>query len=276
MASLRDQLTGVQVESPPTEEPEDLDVAPAEEDDAGADKKDSDGRSIDNVRGELLRKQEKEFSAMRDLISDLRSEIATLKSQPAPQQPAAKNSLDDYTVAELEAYASQVPEEKQQEFAAYLQSRKMEERLTQKVEKLTSQQQLQNQRQQFNQKAVELYPDLANDSSPIARRVEAALREVSEDVIQTNPRIVYDLANTAAVELNVTPKAVKRPTQPAPSNSGPAPAPKSKSKRSDEERAKIAKNLANALPRGKKFDMDRIREKEEFYATNLDDYVRRG
>ena len=77
-----------------------------------------------------------------------------------------------------------------------------------------------------------------------------------------NPRILLDISNDVAITNNVKPQRRKIVSgKSAPTRSAPT-AEAHESLRSDAEHDAISAKLSDALPRGKKFDRDRIRKKE--------------
>jgi hypothetical protein len=270
---LRKQLAGVIQDSPPVDQEPDVepDVEPQGDD---KDQDDGDkGRSLDNVRGELLRKQDKLRDELADLKAELRGISSALKSQPKPAQPAEPaDDLMQYSVQQLESLRGQIPEEKQAEFDRYIMKRTMDEEINSRISVFTREQQLQQKRDQYNRTATSRYPDLADLTSEFAREVNYRLQDLDEDVVNSNPRIVLDLANEVAIEKGVKPSSRRVIRgRPATADTAPAPTNKPKPSMSDEEMSDIAKRLQGALPKGKKFDMDRVKQRVEFYSGDETD-----
>jgi hypothetical protein len=262
---LRKQLEGVIQDSPPVEptpEPEPTDEPAAEE-------PEDKGRSLDNVRGELLRKQEKDQDRMWGEITSLRNEIRELTQSfraPAPQQTEPKNELDAMSVQQLEGYRGQVPPEQQAAFESYVMYRKSQDDINSRFSMFEHQQRLQQQRDQFNRTAISRFPDLTDLNSEFAREVNNRLQSQDEAIVGNNPRIVLDIANDVAIERGVKPSSRRVVRgRPAAADTAPAPSPKPQAINSPEDRAAIARKLKGALPRGKEFNMENIEKREQFY-----------
>ena len=270
MTSLRDHLKGVQVDPPATE----LDDSqePVVDDNSAPEDSEPKGRTVDNVYGEFSRKYgklEAQIQAMHDMVADLKS-----APPAAPQTPPAQRSIEDMSVAELESLASQIPEENKPQFDLLLAAARRDEKILQQVSTQTQNAQIETERQKYNQMAVERYPELSNPGSDIARRVEASLQGIPEQVATQNPRVVYDLANTAAMEMDIKPAIQRQPRKTASSNTAPAPTTEPETINTAERRKDIAKSLKNALPRGKDFNLDQIEENEKYWKNKLGDHIR--
>jgi hypothetical protein len=252
---LREQLEDVTQDSSPADQTNDA---------SNEDKKED--RSLDNVRGELIRKQEK----LRDELSDLRSEIrgltASLQSKPVKEQQESGNDLDKMPVQQLESLRGQVPEENLADFDRYLIERKVRETVDSKLGDFTKTQSMRLERDKYNAAAKQRYQELNDLSSDFARAVQRKLNELPDELVETNPRVVLDMANEVAVDQGVKPRARREVRgKPASADTAPAPTDKPQIAMSDEEMADIATKLSGALPRGKKFDMDRVKQRAEFY-----------
>lgn len=257
---LRSQLTGVPQDSLPVEpEPEEK---PSKKESKGED------RSLDNVRGELLRKQEKFQTDIMSVVDDLKTEIRGLiDTRSESKKPAAQTSSDplaEYSTAQLEAMRPQIPEENRAQFESYLTDRKVSEKIESKLGNFTKTLESQQKREQYSKQALDRYPDLGDTTSEFARKVERELQRMPS--IDKNPRALLDAANEVAAIEGVKP-AMRRKVQgkPAPTGTAPADSPEPETRLSDEERASIAKKLRAALPKGKTFNMDRIKKREQFY-----------
>jgi len=277
--NLRDQIKGVSQDSPPVDEPSN---SPEPAEDKVGDGKDKDGsRTLENVRGELLRKQEKLQSEINKQFSDLNARLTDLARgmvRPAAEKPKSQASLDDYTVSELEQYRGTISDADKPKLDAYIADRKTREAVKHEMESFTKQQQLDQSRVQYNKTAVDRYPDLNKETSDFAREVDRRLQELPEDIVMRNPRVVLDIANDVAIDRGVKPtqrRTVEGLSRVAPSNSSPTEQPTYTSKLTDDERDRIESKLQSALPKGKKFDRKKIIEREKFYDEVIDEHIQR-
>jgi hypothetical protein len=228
-------------------------------------------RTPDEIRGELLRKQEK---AMADLkqeqqdfmgsILDKFNDIAGKLSQPSPQQPGVQKKIEEYTADELKTFRGKVPEGESAELEFRIQLAEQEERLEKKFQVQTNQQRLRDDRDKFNAMAVERYPDLKKKGSDFARAVQRHLDSIDSQLVTNHPRSILDAANAVAIESGVSPKRrVLSMQKPVAGNTGPADAPVDASEPSDEELTAEARRLSRALPEGQKFDLDYIKQRRK-------------
>ena len=274
MADLFDQLKGVNPADPPAAEPEP--VEPKPEPAAKDGKGDGEGRSLDNVRGELLRKITDHEAKIEGMFSQLSNQMSqqAKSSQTAPVTPSNvdANDLNTYSVAQLEGLQnttdwSKVSEGERRTFDNILSQRRIDETLNSKLAVFTEQQAIDTERVRFGQIAVDRYPDLRDKKSEFAREVNARIEAIPDTQISSNPRVALDIANDVAIDKGVTPQRRRTVSgKPAPTRSAPS-QDTNVSKRSDAEHEQIASQLSHALPRDKdgkpqKFDMDRIRKKE--------------
>lgn len=269
MADLTDQLKGVTHADPPVAEPEG-DPKPKEKPVKGGDK--GDERTLDNIHGEFTRKLKEQQAKIDGMFSQLSNQVGQLAKSSQSSSPTPDNSnvndLETYSVAQLESLKqttdwSQVAEGDKDKFEGILSKRRIDEALNTKLAVFTEQNQLDGDRQRFGQIAVDRFPDLSDPTSEMARKVDVMIQAAPESQILGNPRIVLDFANDVAITMNIKPQRRRHvsgrpaPTRSAPSEEVDVP------QRSDAEHDAIAKSLSGALPRDKKFDRDRIRQKEK-------------
>ena len=229
----------------------------------------SKGRTIDNVYGELSRKQEKFQSDMMSQMGNLVRDVTEkLNSPPAGQQ--GPRTVDDYSIAELTAYRDGLPAEDQQRpnLDSLIADKIVNEKVRQQVQEITGYDRLEAERGRAILQATERYPDLADEGSAFWGKVDSKIRSMSADYVNSNPRVVLDVANEVAIAEGVSPNRertlVRVPGKPSANRadgSRPAPKDETKLKMTKDEAMKIAKKLENAL--GRKFtdeDIQRIRE----------------
>jgi len=227
------------------------------------------GRTLDNVRGELVRKQDRLEQSLRNEIRELRT--ALLASKPAAKQEPA-NELDAMSVSQLENLRAQVPEGQKEAFEAYLSTRRTEDLVEKRFSSFTAQQEFAKQRAYYTTMAVERYPDLKDYTSDFAREVDQMLSALDPAVVARNPRVVYDLANDIAIQRDVRPRQRRVVSgKTATTRTSPAPAAESKAKIDPT----LAAKLKRALPKGKDFNTDRLKERAEYYSEHLSDHIQK-
>lgn len=278
MSGLSDQLKGVTPGPPPVEpEPDVEPVADGE----------GDGRTIDNVRGELLRKQEKDKAEIMGALAQLSQAIHSRpEPTPPPSAPSVNKTLDQMTFAELTALEATVDwttvdEAQKSGFQAAKQARLVEEAVDSKLGSFTAQQQREDKRRRFNQEAVDLYPDLNNPGSEMAVAVDALLKDLNPAAVENNPRILLDVANSAAISQGVKPEVrreVHGLTRPASTRTAPAEKVEEDDPpgmMTDEQRAELARKFKakGALPPGKDFDLDELKDSEKEVRKNIGMYT---
>jgi len=249
-----------------------------------------DGRTPDEVRGELLRKMEK---SEERILAQL-DRIAAQTSQPTPAdtgQPPSTGNTDDalanYSVAQLEQYKAnllagqdEVDPTQLAQFDNYVLTRRLEEMMDGKINSLTQSQQLAQEEARFANLAKSMYPDLENSTSEFSQEVAKRKGEMTSEQLAAFPKAHLHIANEVAIERDLKPQSrriVQGTPRIATGGTAPADAPKAKTRMSDAQRQEIADSLRRkgALPRGKEFDMDRVKNREDFYADNIDDHIRR-
>lgn len=278
MDPLKDQLDGVTPPSP-VEPVEPVEPDPVKKDD------DKGERTLDNVRGELVRKLEDsekrsdtKLDAILTRMDNMQGDIAG-RNQAPPDKPASTpggNPLDSYSVDQLQLALvnEQVDEPTKQSINAYLPVRvaRDEARRIGEENRLTDV--AARTRQEANQAAVDRYPDLVNPATQLHKEVNRIL--LARGSQTQNPTAVLDAANEAAARLGFEMKAPSRqprvPQTPAGVNNQ-APVsgdPNEYEGMTDTEIDAIASKLDHLLGRNKDgtkktFDKDFIREQSKIY-----------
>lgn len=247
-----------------------------------------DGRTPDEVRGELLRKQERDKREIMERLDSIAGQLSQqLRAAPAPTagNPGA-DSLDNYSLADLEAMRSKVPEENLPQYEGLLAQKRMgdmERLLDTKLQQFTQTQQMRTDRQRFNQTAVDRYPELGDLTSEFAIAVNEQLMKVPADLRERNTRIVLDLANEVAMERGVQPKSRRQVAGTAPTSSGPAPQQSDEDEfvNTDEERERLKKFYQSALPKKSdgspgEFDDERLKATEKYIKGNIGYHIQGG
>lgn len=262
---------------PELEEEGDEPEVDAASDDEGAepDTDDKSGRTLNNVRREVLRKTDEKFSKLeRTMQSSLESLRNEIRSAVAPGQPNVP-SLDSHSIEYLRAQRKDVPEEKREAFDQYLFDRTIREATESTVNSVLSKNQEKETRKEAARQAMRKFPELRQAGSEFKRTVEARMNERGADYVRNNPWAVLDIARDVADSMGV-PSSRKRQVpedQLSTRSNQRRPAPK---KGDDdltalmptkEEVERVAKRLQHALP-GKKFDTEAIRKRIAEYRAN--------
>lgn len=283
---LRQQLQGVTPPDSPTddepiEDELDEDLEPQDDDadgeDEGGESSEPKGdRPPENYFRELIRKSEEREERMLQMMERL-ADSSAVRSEPVKK---SGDSLDDRSIEELEGLRDQVPEDRRAAFDAYLNKRRVQAEVDSRMTALEKKTQVQTARQQAGQEAVNRYPDLADPTSDFARKVNAKLRTLGRSYIDANPRAIVDVANEVAIsegrgfrsQPGRRPKGsqAKRQNTPVDGESRKG----KKQFQSKEETAKIAARLSRGLPKGKKFDVDKINERANDYDKNRDLFIK--
>lgn len=222
------------------------------------------GRTVENVRGELLRKQAESEAKILAELARLATSL-TGKTQTANAQP---QTFDDMTVEQLRAFRPNVPAERKQDFEDYFAERVLNERVEKKLNQHVEAEKYKTERQRANQLAVDRYPDLVNSASPLRAEVNRRLMALDQNYIKYNPRIVLNITEDVASTLGLTPRVVKgsRTVSQPSSTRGSKPAPNAETQGilSDEEYDKIARRLQHAKKGG--FNKERVMARAAEYA----------
>lgn len=234
-------------------------------------------RTPDNVRGELLRKLgetdqqwQQRFARIEGMLQGL-----SQQSQPAQPSPSATPQLADMTSQQLESLRPQVPEDRRGDLDKLIAQKRLDESVATTVDRRLSAQAKQQTRVQSNQQAYQRWPELRDPGSQLYQMANQVLNERGDEV-SADPRALLDAANEAGMRLGLTPKSVARQfgnvnvphgSEPVASNGRPQ-------GMSKDEAAKIAQSLQQALPRGKKFDLDQATELHGRYLEHKDLYMK--
>lgn len=293
---MADYLEGVGSGSPPDDEELDSGFEEQEdelttdeqgdasdsEDEGESDGEEKPGRTIENVYRELSRKQEEFQRLMLEQQNKLIEKLA--EGRPSEPEKKTGNTLDDMSVTELENLRAQVAEnnpDKLGEFDAYLNQRRVDDRVTSKMSEWEKRQKDEQLRSQAQQNALRRYPELANRGSEFYSQVNARLNELGDSWVTRNPRAVLDAANDVAAEMGVAPRSAGKAANmrgrvARKSNANP----KSKEVKqddgglSDSQFDEIGKRLGGAMPKGKSFDKKSVKQRAGYYRDNLQYYLR--
>lgn len=235
------------------------------------------GRTVEQVRGEFDRK-------FKDLQNDLTNRFSRLEEMLTSRAPAPTSSADSgekdlnsMSVAELEALRPHIPADKKDAFEQLVRTRREEERVDSRVDRKLEGQRLVETRKQANADAYARFPELYNENGALYREVNKVLDQWGDVVTKKNPYSVLQAATEAAFRLGIKPRVPDAPT-PTHGHSRTAPAPDGAggpAKMSKAEAEKIASRLANALPPGKKFDLENVINRTQQYNEHRDLFIRK-
>lgn len=276
MSGLRDHLESVSADSlaatgddhlieteTPVEKPApDAPAAPTE-------KPAGEGRTIDNVHGELSRKQVQFEQRVMERLDRFSERITS--RQPETQQP--KTKVEDYSVAELSAYLNGLPADNPQrsQIESVIADKIVNEKVEKQVRDITGRQQLKVARQDAIKVAIERYPELRNEASEFWVQVDKELRFRGDSYATSNPSAVLDVANEVAQRMGIQAKrnirtVARVPDRPANRRDGAAPVQGDEQYLMSEEQAlKIAGKLEAAL--GRKYTPEEIKKIRENHAS---------
>lgn len=296
MTGLRDQFEGVNrdslagqgkdndsLEEVTKEELESAESTELETDKGESEGDDSEGRTIENVYGELSRKQEKAderqqafqeqmINQMGQLVRDV---TASRNDPPAGQQ--GPKAIGDYSVIELQAIQKDMAADDPQraQIDALISDKVVDDKVRRQVQEITGQERTQAQREVVVLQAVERYPDLDNENSSFYQKVDQKIRALDPNYVARNPRAIMDVANEVAIAEGINPKQA-RTIMRVPGRSGatkadggrPAPKDEVESTMSEAEAIRIGKRLKGALGRDfTKEQIKTIREDHSDYDT---------
>lgn len=234
-------------------------------------------RTPDNVRGELLRKHEQLSSTMEQRFARIEGLLQGIsQQQPAPQHqnPAQPTSVDQMTSQQLEALRPQVPEDKRPELDRLIAQRRIDESVAARVDARLADQSRQQMRIEANKTAYGRWPELRDPGSHLYQVTNQVLNERGSGV-NNDPRALLDAANEAGMRLGLQPKSHARSFTDVSIPAGSQPTPEQGGKgMSKDEAAAIAQRLQNALPGGKKFNLDRATELHGQYVEHKDLYIK--
>jgi len=168
-------------------------------------------RTLENVRRELLRKQEKQEQKQAEtaaLLAQIASTVATIASTK-PVSEKTGRTLDDMSLEELRILKAQVPEEKKAEFDEYYEDRKITDRVNLKLNQYSESEKHDAERKRANQLAVDRYPQLMDRVSQLRLEVNRRLDGLDQNFIRYNPRIVLNITDDVAQDMGITPRVIK-------------------------------------------------------------------
>lgn len=260
------------------------------------------GRTLDNVRGELLRKQEKDAAQLQEQIALLHDSVQKMaeafqsqakqfaeRPQPArPQQPMQPNpwgapapSPDEYTDEQLQQAlrSGRLTNDQAQEVQRMLNERRIESKTKEMFEKRDREQALSAAEAEAENAALQSFPALRDPNSEFSRKVNTAL-EAQRNQFGKFPHDKFDVANRVARQMGVEASRIVTPGyvgKPEASD----PKPSDEIEGMPEDRIKqIAENLKYALPvrrnpktgrmERKQFNLKRIKERSKRYAEERD------
>ncbi len=278
--SLEKELEGVtapEIESPVdlTDDGEDDGVLAPTPDGGKVPDVKSDDRPVQNVRGELLRKQSESEQRILAQLTQLANTVASLANKPTSVASGEK-TLDEMSVDELKALKAKVvgnpdiPAEKKAEFEEYYTDRKVADRVNSTLNKFQESEKVGSERKRANQLAVDRYPQLLDRTSEMRLEVTKRLDAMDQNYHKYNPRIVLNIAEDVAGDLGVAPRTVKG------ARGGSAPSSVNRSQKPTTSKAvegtmteaeynKIAEKLRHAAPKGG-FKKDRVLQRSAEYA----------
>lgn len=275
-------------ETDPNLEPHDADPNPeAAGDEAVGDEPEGEGkegRSLENVRGEFQRKYEKMERDNAALLAELRSLRESLANTPSTPKPAPSEAktLDDLSVAELEQMLPNVPDEQKAAFQAYVNERRVDEKVEAKLGKFQQTQAFQQAEAKANEQAFSRWPQLHDKTSDFYAATNRILDSMGPSA-DSNPQAVLHAANEAGLELGLQPQMFRpqvtrrepgqvqggRTTRPTPTKDDTVDL-------NSEEHQAIQRRLSNAMP-GRKFTKEqlaRIAKRTKQYKDNIDLFTR--
>lgn len=280
--SLEKELEGVTASDIPSpedvnesdEQVDDLDTDAGDESDQDSDSDgdgadDKPGRTVENVRREVLRKldeSEKRNASLFGQMISLMKSMAESKSEG--KKPGAKD-VADMSSNELAALRDQVPEDKRAEFDALLVEKRIEERVDQRLTKFQEERKYRDERTRANQLAVERFPQLKDMTSQLALEVDRRLKDMPGEFKRYNTRIVLNTAEDVAAELGIRPRhseRARRVTHPASIGSNkPVKQETTEKTPSTDNLNKIAKSLSGGKIKFDEAAMKRIKERAKLY-----------
>lgn len=226
-------------------------------------------RTPENVRRELLRKQDESERRIRAEISQI-GELVRAALGAATAAPKGPQTYDDLSIEQLREMRQTVKPEQKEVFEAYFTERLVADRVHNQVTQMSEAEKYKKERERANQFAVNQYPQLADKFSPLHAEVNRRLAGMDKNYIKYNPRIVLHITQDVANELGLAPRKTatsRNVTRPA-SVDGSGPANSAKSDTVFESDAKFD-SLASKLSVGRtKFDdaaLKRIKERGKLY-----------
>jgi hypothetical protein len=290
MADRLDKLSSVEPDSLPGDNDGDANhdaqshpgTAPGNQSGEDKSQKDTGGRTVDNVHGELTRKLDQQREYFTGVVSSLEQKIERLleaRSGGEPAKPTSQNSLDDLSLQDLRNIRPNVPKDQLAAFDEYVSERSIEEKVQSQVQAIQQQQQYAQAEVEANKQAVNRWPDLRDKSSAIYAKTNEILARMG-DRADNDPRAVLNAANEAGIELGLAPRTVQGPRMTGVRHTAPggtnAPPPDKASTIDEARLNEIAGKLGGAFKGGKISDeaLERIRESTAIYRDNVDSLIK--
>lgn len=194
---------------------------------------------------------------------------AAMEKTKSPAPVEQKTGLEAYSVDQLKQHAEtlEVSDPMRQKISEHVQERIIHDRVASEVGAFTRDQRLQMDRTEWANRAKTRYPDLENPNSDFYKKVEAELKSMDASIASINPRSAYDAANAVAQAEGIRPTVRKSVPKPSATkgSSKPAETPDGEGP-SDAEIAAMEAKLQHAMPKGKKFNRDNIRDRQKHYS----------
>jgi hypothetical protein len=211
-------------------------------------------RTVENVRGELLRKMQADNAALRN---DILTEIRGMVARQPEAAPAPTTDVNQMSAAQLEALRPSVPDANHAELDRLIAKRRIDEAVAQGIDQRLSARDVEQARQTANSNAFSRWPELRDTGSTFRQVTNEVLKEMGS--ASNNPRAVLDAANEAGLRLGLRPVhslmsagGASAYSQRTARGNGGEPAPVAESfAMTDAEAANIAKKLQRAMPKGK-------------------------
>lgn len=259
---------------------------------SGGNQPKNDGRSLENLRGELLRKQEKLEAQIAALSEGIGKIAGALSQRPAtqpaapvqPQRPvvspygAPNPDISEYTDEQLQQVlgSGQLNPYQVRVIEQLLTERRIERKTAEMLDKREKQHLVSAANTEAREAAHAAFPALRDPNSEFSRRVASALQQQRER-FGDFPMDEFDVANRVARQMGVEVSRVVTPGYIGKPEGGEKPVEEDRGP-SDEELTQIAENLRYAMPikrnpqtgkmERKKFNLQRIRERSKRYTEN--------
>ena len=241
--------------------------------DSGGKKKE---RTIDEVRGELVRKIEEANATNREQLARIEGMLAA-RAPAQPSQPDGVPDVNTMSADQLEALRPSIPQTQMAAFDKMVNDRRIAESVRGVINQEFGKRDVAQVRKDTAQEAFTRYPDLHNETSQLRKMTNKVLDEWGSGV-NSNPRVVLDAANEAASRLGIS--ATRKAASGGPDirsvggRTAPAPSGANGGKTlSDEKADSIARALQGAMPRGKKFNREKIQEAHSLYTQHRDHVI---
>lgn len=221
----------------------------------------SSGRTLDNVYGEMRRRQEEADLRNDQRMSTMESMVESLVSGFASNPPAAKPNTDpgEPSIAQLRQARDEAEDpQRRSQLNDLIVEHTAKQMSNAAIEEYAASSAVRERETRANQEAVNRYPDLLVASSPLYKAVQQALGRRSD---ADRPGVILDVANDVAIAMSISP--IQNPysrevSSVARGDGSGKPTQKSQDKEdeelgviSDEEFDRIAERLAPAMRSGK-------------------------